>query len=190
MVLYYQIRVAGRLDRRWEMWFDGMTFTYTPRGDTLLSGPMADQAALHGLLVKIRDLGLTLIALHQVEQQAREDLVTTINFFCQARESVSFAAGQTIFTEGEPGDAMYVVIAGEVTITRAGAWIASLAPGEIVGELALIDTGLRSASAIARTDCTLAIVTEQHFNIMVQQTPHFARQVMQVLVERLRRAEQ
>src|SRR5262249_36511302 len=153
----------------------------------LLSGLVADQAALHGLLVKIRDLGLTLIALRQVEQQTREDVVTTISLFRQARESISFEAGQAIFTEGAPGNVMYVVAIGEVDILRSGTWIATLGPGEIVGELALIDTGVRSASAVARTDCTLAIVTEQHFSVMVQQTPHFARQVMQVLVERLRR---
>jgi len=60
----FEIRLKGHLDRRWENWFEGMTITLTAEGDTLLTGPVADQAALHGLLKKVRDLGLPLRALH------------------------------------------------------------------------------------------------------------------------------
>lgn len=63
----YIIRVKGHLDPQWSVWFDGMTVTHEPSGDTSLSGPVVDQAALYGLLAKVRDLGLTLIAVHQVE---------------------------------------------------------------------------------------------------------------------------
>jgi hypothetical protein len=58
----YQIRVAGQLDGRWSEWFDGMTITNAGCGETILTGLVVDQAALHGLLIKIRDLGLPLIA--------------------------------------------------------------------------------------------------------------------------------
>jgi hypothetical protein len=59
----YEIRVAGRLSSRWATWFDGLTLTNEEEGTTVLSGPVADQAALHGLLQKLRDLGLTLLSL-------------------------------------------------------------------------------------------------------------------------------
>ena len=60
----FEIRLKGHLDRRWENWFEGMTITLTAEGDTVLTGPVADQAALHGLLKKVRDVGLPLRALH------------------------------------------------------------------------------------------------------------------------------
>lgn len=59
---HYAITVEGQVDRRWTEWFDGWTMTYTDAGETVLSGPVTDQAALHGLLIRIRDLNLTLIA--------------------------------------------------------------------------------------------------------------------------------
>ena len=62
----YEIRVQGELDTRWQLWFEGMTITISD-GETLLSGTVADQAALHSLLTHIRDLGLPLIAVNQVE---------------------------------------------------------------------------------------------------------------------------
>ena len=62
MPTYYQIKLQGHLDSHWSAWFDNMTITNEPNGESLLAGPLADQAALHGLLGKIRDLGLPLIA--------------------------------------------------------------------------------------------------------------------------------
>jgi hypothetical protein len=61
----YEIRVKGELDARWQIWFDGMTIT-PGGGETIISGTVADQAALHSLLLRIRDLGLPLIAVNQV----------------------------------------------------------------------------------------------------------------------------
>ena len=63
----YRIRVKGNLDRRWSDWFDGFTITAQANDETLLTGPVADQAALHGLLAKIRDLGLPLLSVRRVE---------------------------------------------------------------------------------------------------------------------------
>ena len=60
--VWYQIRLQGHLDPQWAVWFDGMNITLTAAGDTLLTGPVVDQAALHGLLKKVRDLGLPLLA--------------------------------------------------------------------------------------------------------------------------------
>ena len=57
----YSVRVKGHLDQARSGWFDGLTITHTTDGETILSGPIADQAALHGVLAKIRDLGLVLL---------------------------------------------------------------------------------------------------------------------------------
>ena len=58
----YRIRIQGQLDSQWADWFDEMTITLDENGDTLLTGPVVDQAALHGLLKKVRDLGIPLIS--------------------------------------------------------------------------------------------------------------------------------
>ena len=58
----YVITIRGHLDHHWSVWFEGLTITNGDNGEALLAGPVADQAALHGLLAKIRDLGLPLIA--------------------------------------------------------------------------------------------------------------------------------
>ena len=63
----YEIRLKGHLDNRWADWFEGLTITREDNGDTRLTGPVVDQAALHGLLRKVRDLGLPLIAVIQVD---------------------------------------------------------------------------------------------------------------------------
>lgn len=57
----YYIKVRGHLDEHWSEWFDGLTITYDERDDTLLTGRVADQAVLHGLLNKVRDMGLPLL---------------------------------------------------------------------------------------------------------------------------------
>ena len=62
----YQIRVQGHLRPEWAEWFDDMTLVHEANGTTTMSGPIADQAALHGLLIKVRDLGLELIAVQPV----------------------------------------------------------------------------------------------------------------------------
>lgn len=70
----YQIRVKGHLDPRWADWVTGLTLTHRADGTTLLSGPVADQAALHGLLAVIRDLGLPLLAVTQINAGSEQNL--------------------------------------------------------------------------------------------------------------------
>jgi hypothetical protein len=62
----YQIVIKEYLDGSWSEWFDGLTITLTDNGETLLRGPIVDQTALHGILIKIRDLGLPLLALMRI----------------------------------------------------------------------------------------------------------------------------
>jgi hypothetical protein len=64
--LVYEIRIAGHLPSRWSAWFEGLAVAPEPDGTTRLSGPVADQAALYGLLKRVRDTGLTLIAVNQI----------------------------------------------------------------------------------------------------------------------------
>ena len=68
----YQIRVKGILDEKWSDWFDGFTITPQADDETLLVGPVPDQSALHGLLTKIRDLGLPLLLVKRVEAASGE----------------------------------------------------------------------------------------------------------------------
>ncbi len=65
--LVYQIRIKDHLGSQWTDWFEGLTITLDDNGDTLLTGPVVDQAALHGLLKKVRDLGMLLLSVNRVE---------------------------------------------------------------------------------------------------------------------------
>jgi hypothetical protein len=69
--MVYQIRVKGHLGRQWTNWFEGLTITLEDNGDSTLTGPVADQAALHGLLRKVRDLGMPLISAIRIKPPRR-----------------------------------------------------------------------------------------------------------------------
>ena len=69
----YQIRVRGRLGHQWAAWFAGLAIAPQDNGDTLLTGPVVDQAALHGLLRRVRDLGLPLLSVIRVEEDQQAD---------------------------------------------------------------------------------------------------------------------
>lgn len=64
---YYEIRLQGHLETRWLLWFEGMTITLAENGDTLLRGPVVDQAALHGMLKRVRDVGMPLLSVNRVD---------------------------------------------------------------------------------------------------------------------------
>jgi hypothetical protein len=65
---WYEIRLKGHLDSRWGAWFDGLSLTNERDGTTVISGPVLDQAALHGLLQRVRDVGLPLVSVAQVDR--------------------------------------------------------------------------------------------------------------------------
>jgi hypothetical protein len=71
---WYQIRVKGHLGEQWRDWFNGLTITNVEQGEAILFGPLPDQAALHGVLTKIRDLGLPLLDVHRVVPDRDEEL--------------------------------------------------------------------------------------------------------------------
>jgi CRP/FNR family transcriptional regulator, cyclic AMP receptor protein len=98
----------------------------------------------------------------------------------------SFKAGETIFREGDPAEEMFVIKSGKVEI-RLGNRVLDILPElSIFGEMALIDSAPRSATAVALTDVTLVPVAEKQFLFLVTRTPHFALNVMRVLARRLR----
>ncbi len=72
----YEIKLKGHLDARWSAWFDGLTLTRQSDGTTLIHGPVVDQAALHGLLQKVRDVGLPLVSVQRVEPDQPETSTT------------------------------------------------------------------------------------------------------------------
>jgi CRP/FNR family transcriptional regulator, cyclic AMP receptor protein len=100
----------------------------------------------------------------------------------------TFKPGETIFAAGDKGDKMYVMRSGEVEIARDGKVVEKLGPGGIFGEMALIDGAPRAATAIAKTACEVAPITEKTFLFLVHETPFFAISVMRALAERLQRA--
>ncbi len=112
---------------------------------------------------------------------------TTIPLLLNEPNIQTFSAGQPIFNAGDPGDAIYGVIDGKVDILIHGKVIETVEEGGIIGELALVDTKPRSASAVAQTDCKLATIDQHRFMILVAQNPWFSISVMQVMAERLRR---
>ena len=73
MSQHYWIRVKGQLDRSWSAWFDGLTITHAASGETVLAGPLPDQAALYGILEKARNLNLTLVSVSQVPSTTADD---------------------------------------------------------------------------------------------------------------------
>jgi CRP/FNR family transcriptional regulator, cyclic AMP receptor protein len=112
--------------------------------------------------------------------------MSALNLVRFAGDVLSFVAGQQIFAEGQPGDVMFIVKAGEVDVIVHGQSVETLGPGGVLGEMALIDHNPRSATAVAKTDCQLVPINEQRFQFLVQQTPYFAIEVMRVLANRLR----
>ena len=76
--MIYQIRIKGHLvGQQWTDWFEELTITLEENGDTLLTGPVVDQAALHGLLKKVRDLGMPLLSVNRIESDQADSVINT-----------------------------------------------------------------------------------------------------------------
>ncbi|GAC1518543.1 MAG: hypothetical protein NVS2B3_14620 [Vulcanimicrobiaceae bacterium] len=98
-------------------------------------------------------------------------------------------AGDTIFSEGDPGDVAFVVTEGEIVLTRAGRHLENVSVGGIFGEMALIDRKTRSGDAVVGKEAKNMAPKPQRFLHLVQNTPFFAIEVMHVMAERLRRMD-
>jgi CRP-like cAMP-binding protein len=99
---------------------------------------------------------------------------------------VKVPAGEVIFNEGDVGNEMYGIVEGEVELRTATRSIARLGPDDVFGEMALIDSSPRMATATATTDTVLAMIDKHRFLFLVQETPMFALQVMSSMAERFR----
>jgi CRP/FNR family cyclic AMP-dependent transcriptional regulator len=115
--------------------------------------------------------------------------MVTINLFRNAEDTQPFAAGETVFSEGDNGDNMYVIVDGSVDVLIKGKLVEQLGPGGVFGEMALIDIGTRSATAVAKTDCKMVAIDKKRFQFLVQQTPNFSLQLMRIMADRLRRMD-
>lgn len=111
-----------------------------------------------------------------------------LEVFKGSDDVLEFAAGSVIAVEGQAGDHMYVVMQGEIEILIRNRAVATAMPGEIVGEMALINSNIRSATIKAKTDCRLALIDQTSFNALLRHVPDFSLYVMKVLADRLKHA--
>jgi CRP-like cAMP-binding protein len=115
--------------------------------------------------------------------------VPSVDVFKHDPNLKDMTAGTAVFSEGDDGDAMYVVVDGQVELQLRGQTLALVGPGEIFGEMAIVDHGARSASAVMKTDGRIVPVDRKRFTYLVQNTPYFAIEVMKTMADRLRRMD-
>jgi CRP/FNR family transcriptional regulator, cyclic AMP receptor protein len=108
------------------------------------------------------------------------------NIFEDDTPPLNFTAGQVIFSSGDEGEDMYVVKSGEVELRVGGDTVEVVKEDGFFGEMALIEEGPRTATAVARTDCSLIPINEKRFEFMVHEVPLFALHMLKGLSRRLR----
>jgi CRP-like cAMP-binding protein len=113
-----------------------------------------------------------------------------IRLFQSDPRAVLIPSGSLLYRTGDAGDSMVGVIEGEIDIVAGGQVIETIGPGGIVGEMALIDGSVRSADAVARTDVRVSLIDQAHFERLVSGHPTFALQVMRIMADRLRKANE
>ncbi len=112
---------------------------------------------------------------------------STLEIFQNHSEQLSFSTEQVIFAKGEPSRFMYGIVEGEVELIANGQTLERIGPGEVFGVDALLEEQPRPYTAIAKTDCRLATLNEQHFLFATQELPMFALEVIKSYVSRLER---
>jgi len=110
--------------------------------------------------------------------------------FRGARNALTMPRGAVLFAEGEAGDNMFVLIQGRADISVGGDVLESAVPGALLGEMALVSSAPRSATVVAATECKLVPVDVRTFDLLARESPEFARHVMTVMAERLRRTNE
>jgi len=112
--------------------------------------------------------------------------VNIVAHFRNARNLIDLQAGLVLFSEGEPGQSMYVLMEGSAAICVGGEVIEVAKPGALLGEMALVNSSVRSATVITRSDCRVISINRSQFDALVRESPEFARHVMTVMADRLR----
>lgn len=110
----------------------------------------------------------------------------TLSLLRDDDDARDFAPGETVFLEGDQGNLMYVVLEGSVRLAVTGRTLEKVGPGGVFGEMALIDSAPRSATATALTACRLAPVAAARFRALVREDPEFGLEIMRVMAARLR----
>jgi CRP/FNR family transcriptional regulator, cyclic AMP receptor protein len=106
--------------------------------------------------------------------------------FRQETDALQLAPGDFLFREGDSDEKMYVLLEGEIEVFLGDFVLETAEPDMVIGEMALIDDGPRTANAVAKTACRLAEIDRRRFHFLIQQHPHFATHVMKTLADRLR----
>ena len=109
-----------------------------------------------------------------------------IAHFGSARNAVNMPAGAVLFAEGDPGAHMYVLIEGAADICIGDEVVENAVPPALLGEMALVDSSARSATVVLRRASRLVAIDARQFDLLVRESPEFARQVMKVMAKRLR----
>ncbi|MGP0090331.1 MAG: Crp/Fnr family transcriptional regulator [Xanthobacteraceae bacterium] len=109
-----------------------------------------------------------------------------LGLFSEESIAITFEAGRELFKKGDPGHDLYVVKSGEIQIVDGNHVLETVTAGGIIGEMALVDGGPRSATARAVTESVVVPIDERRFLFLVQQTPFFAIRVMRLMSTRLR----
>jgi len=112
-----------------------------------------------------------------------------VELFHHETDLLEIGAGQTLFSQGEKGDLMYILMSGTADIIVQNKLVETVGAGAILGELAMIDDLTRSATVITKSDCKFLPIERKRFNFLIQQTPHFALHVMRVMADRLRKTD-
>jgi CRP/FNR family cyclic AMP-dependent transcriptional regulator len=110
-----------------------------------------------------------------------------VRHFQGARRLVTARAGDTIFREGDAGRFTYVLLDGIADVRVGDTVVEEARAGALLGEMAIVDASVRSATVVAVTDCQLVPIDARQFDLLVRETPEFARHVILVITERLRR---
>jgi CRP/FNR family cyclic AMP-dependent transcriptional regulator len=113
-----------------------------------------------------------------------------IDLFRNSRKIRKIASGQTLFRQGEVGTEMFVVLEGSADILVGKTIVEIVRPGGIVGEMALIDDEVRSATVVTRTACELVALSTADYDRLLHERPDFGRYVLKIVVQRLRRMNQ
>ncbi len=109
----------------------------------------------------------------------------TINLFNHPADFITVDAGTTIFEQDQVNGSMYVLIEGEVVIKRDNKELVTVTAGNLIGEMAILENRPHFASAVATTTCQLIPIDRKRFQFLVEQTPNFAFDVMEMMAERL-----
>lgn len=127
----------------------------------------------------------------QLEHLARVPLFSGCNRrelqnIARAGDEITMTAGTMIIDQGQLGREAFVILEGAVSVRRGGRKITTLGPGDVVGELSLLDHGPRTAAAVCDTDCTLFVLDQRHFRGVLESYPAIAMKLLGTLAGRIR----